>query len=167
MTEAITHQVTIPSEYIMPVNCLNNGGALTERINTVLDVASRVALAKVLRYLYLEEGVVVAGLSSVMNMYKPAILLAEPYLSAAEIIMVRYLATRTSGSERKNYGTLSVHRMRQARYSCEDCGSPDARTLVLDHTKGRKVVPIDLKVLCASCHQIKSRVHDWSGKARA
>lgn len=163
----MTHTFTIPSEYLMPVDCLNNGYALVARIAEVSDLIERQALTKVLRYLYLEEGCTVTEFSSVLNMDTKSRQLAEPYLNAGEVIMVRYFATRTNGSGRRTYGKPALHRMRAARYQCEDCRNPDARTLVLDHTVGRKIDPTQLRVLCANCHQIKSRLHDWSGKARA
>lgn len=161
------HAIDIPEEFLMRADCLNNRPVLAARVEAVPDQVTRTALAKVLRYLYLAEGEPVPGeLTSVLNMDTKSRQAAEPYLNAGEIIMSRYLATRTNGSGRRDYGKPALHRMRQAGYRCEDCGSPDARTLVLDHTVGRKVDPTQLRVLCANCHQIKSRLHDWLGAAR-
>ena len=168
MEAVVKHEIAIPTKFIMRTEYLDNQPTIAARLATVADPTERTALAKVLRYLYLSaESLDAGGLSSVLNMDTRSRQLAEPYLNDGEIIMSRYLATRTNGSGRKNYSKPALHRMRQARYRCEDCSSPDARTLVLDHTVGRKVDPTKLQVLCANCHQIKSRLHDWLGVARA
>jgi len=119
--------------------------------------ADRGALRTTLRYLYLDDGP--------LNLMRDRRLAAEPYLDAAERVLVRWLATRTNGSERRNYGSLALRAARSSRYRCQRCGCADVRVLNLDHVEGR-VDGAAFACLCANCHTLKSRERDWSGGRR-
>ena len=79
--------------------------------------------------------------------------------------MVRYLKSRTNGGGRERYGAAALRAARRAKYRCESCSNGDARVLIFDHVNGRYDVK-NFLVLCADCHQIKSRIFDWTGKKR-
>ena len=107
-----------------------------------------------LKYLYLDDGPI--------NLPRDRLKISEPYLDSAEHIVIRWLYTRTNGSERKNYGRNALLAARAARYRCESCGFPDVRVLNLDHVHGRDSDLDEFACLCANCHTIKSRAYDWS-----
>jgi hypothetical protein len=108
-----------------------------------------------LSYLYLPDGPV--------NLPRGRLLVSESYLDAAERLVIRWLYTRTNGSERKNYGRNALLAARAAQYRCESCGFADVRVLNLDHVHGRDSEMDEFACLCANCHTIKSRANEWSG----
>jgi hypothetical protein len=143
------------SEFYVPAQHLNNTALIDLRVQDV-PADSQSALRLVLSYLYLENGPT--------NLRKPQYLKAEPYLMPYEVILSRYLKSRTNGTGRRAYGKPALLHMRKAGYKCECCGFQDVRALNLDHVygKGEQV----FLLLCANCHNIKSREFDWLGKKR-
>ena len=133
----------------------NNKPYIEERV-LVADPADRGSLKTALSYLYIDGGPI--------NLPRDRQKLAEKYLEEAEKILIRWLATRTNGSERKNYGSRALIAARSTRYRCQQCGFSDVRCLNLDHIDGR-VDGTEFACLCANCHTIKSRQKDWSGKS--
>lgn len=124
------------------------------RVEKILD-ENKGGFRTALKYLYLDEGPI--------NLPRKRLLIAERDLEEAEIIVARWLYTRTNGSLRKQYGADSLKAARLARYKCESCGFSDVRALNLDHVDGRtKLTPF--ACLCANCHTIKSRANDWMVK---
>lgn len=143
------------AEFCVPTKYLNNINLISRRVRKV-PTTSQSALRSVLSYLYLTEGPT--------NLRNDTYRIAEPYLTSFEILLSRYLKSRTNGSGRRAYGKPALHHMRNAGYKCECCGRRDVRALNLDHAHGRTGQVF--LVLCASCHSIKSRRFDWSGKKR-
>ena len=132
----------------------NNEAYLNERLAAATP-SDRGKLRTALTYLYWDNGPI--------NLERDRRKIAEPYLDEAECLLVRWLSTRTNGSERKNYGKAALIAARSSRYRCATCGFPDVRALHLDHVKGRKV-ETPFACLCANCHTIKSRKSDWLGR---
>lgn len=114
----------------------------------------RGSLRTALKYLYLSDGPV--------NLPRDRLKAAEQYLEPAERILARWLQTRTNGRERRNYGAPALRAARLQRYRCEHCGAGDVRVLHLDHVEGR-ARSTQFACLCANCHNIKSRAHEWRG----
>lgn len=143
-------------EYTINPDAFDNETAITLRCQ---DLEPKVAksLRLVLSYLYLTAGPV--NLRNVQ--FNPSAKL----LSTAELVMVKYLKSRTNGNGRRRYGQPALRAARKARYRCEACDNADVRVLVLDHANGRDDVE-NFFMFCADCHQIKSRLFDWSGKKR-
>ncbi len=112
-----------------------------------------------LRYLYL----IVDG---PINLPRDRMLKALPFLDPAERVLVRWLYTRTNGSERKRYGSAALLAARKQRYRCEHCGHADVRVLNLDHVEGRHNREL-FACLCANCHTLKSREKDWMSQPEA
>jgi len=137
------------------LNRFNNSSYIEGRVATV-DSVDRGVVRTALRYLYLDDGPI--------NLPRERQKKSERHLQDAERILVRWLATRTNGSERKNYGSRALLAARSARYRCETCGFADVRCLNLDHVDGR-VEGTEFACLCANCHTIKSREKDWPGTA--
>jgi hypothetical protein len=134
------------------------------RFNDDVDLEARVAavpladrgsLRTALGYLYKDDGPV--------NLPRDRLLAAEPYLDAAERLVIRWLYTRTNGNLRAAYGAAALRAARCSRYRCEVCGFEDVRVLNLDHVNGR-VADTPFSCLCANCHTIKSREKDWTGE---
>lgn len=134
----------------------NNEEYVESRLAGIQE-SERTYLNTALRYLYFDSGYVNLPLARRRR--------AEPLLEEAEKILIRWLATRTNGSERKNYGALALIAARTARYRCCECGYSDVRALNLDHVDGR-VAGTQFACLCANCHAIKSREKDWTGSKR-
>ena len=120
-------------------------------------MAARGALASVLSYLFLNDGP--------SNLKNPAFRIAEPHLEDFESVLARYLKSRTNGNGRKRYGKAALMAIRRAEFRCEACGEGDVRLLVLDHANGRADTNAFF-VLCANCHQLKSRLFDWTGRPK-
>lgn len=127
---------------------------LIESRVAALHADERGSFRTALSYLYLPDGPI--------NLPRDRLLIAEQYLDDAERIVIRWLYTRTNGSERKNYGRNALIAARAAQYRYESCGFDDVRVLNLDHVHGRVSDLDEFACLCANCHTIKSRAHDWS-----
>lgn len=143
-------------DYLIPMDRFDNEEYIKGRVSAVKAEAMG-SLRTTLTYLYLTAGPI--------NLPRGRLKISEPFLEPAELILVRWLQTRTNGSERKNYGADALRSARCQRYRCEHCGHADIRVLHLDHIKGRKSEG-GFACLCANCHMIKSRQHDWSGVAK-
>jgi len=143
------------AEFAIPADHLNNVELITQRVKKVPSTA-RSALHLVLSYLYLTDGPI--------NLRNTRYREAEPYLNACEIVMSRYLKHRTNGSGKRAYGKPALRHMREVGYKCECCGFKDVRALNLDHAYGGG--QLVFLVLCANCHNIKSRRFDWLGNKR-
>lgn len=147
----------IDRNYLIPMERFDNSEYIEGRVSTAPpEVAG--SLRTTLKYLYLSSGPI--------NLPRLRLKTSEPFLEDAERILVRWLQTRTNGSERKNYGAPALLAARCQRYRCEDCGHADIRVLHLDHIEGRKIAGGSFACLCANCHMLKSRKYDWSGSPR-
>lgn len=143
----------MPTPLVINAAAFNDRARIEVRVAAV-DKTAQGALRTALTYLYLDDGPT--------NLPRPRLVVAEFHLDATERIVVRWLATRTSGSLRKTYGAQALLAARRSRYRCEACGFADVRTLNIDHVDGR-VVGTAFACLCANCHAIKSRKLDWTG----
>jgi len=148
----VEHRIEVPNEFVIPSERFNSPSFIQGRVDAAPS-AVQGSLKTALRYLYETQGPT--------NLPRDRKRVAEPYLEEREKIVARQLYTRTNGSERKNYGKDALHAARTAQYRCADCGFPDVRCLHLDHVEGRKGSLSTFRVLCANCHQIKSRKKDW------
>jgi len=140
-------------KYVIPQDRFDNPDYIEHRVRA-LPISSQGALRTALRYLYLSNGPV--------NLPRKRLKIAESFLDPAELMLVRWLYTRTNGKERRNYGANALIQARFAHYRCERCGFPDVRTIELDHVRG--IVGKTFSCLCANCHTTKSRKEDWTGK---
>lgn len=143
--------------YLIPMERFDDPEYIERRLSAVPREAVG-SLRTTLTYLYSSSGPI--------NLPRPRFKISKPLLEPAEYILVRWLFTRTNGSERKNYGASALRAARCQRYRCEHCGHADIRVLHLDHIAGRKTDG-GFACLCANCHMLKSRQHDWSGQPRA
>jgi len=139
--------------YLIPMDRFDNLEYIEGRVNAAPS-ATAGSLRTTLTYLYSSSGPI--------NLPRQRLLMSEPFLEPAEHVLVRWLYTRTNGNERKNYGKLALLAARCQRYRCEHCGHADVRVLHLDHIEGRKKAG-GFACLCANCHMLKSRQHDWGG----
>ena len=144
------------SQYAIPASRFNNRRYLERRVRAA-DTASQGALRSALRFLYESRGP--------ENLPPDRLHRAQPYFEPRELIVSRWLYTRTNGSLRKHYGKPALEAARRARYRCQECGYSDVRALNLDHIGGFS--SRRFACLCANCHSIKSRQVDWTGKEPA
>jgi hypothetical protein len=146
---------SLDSSYAVAPDHFENSPYIEQRVGAVPPPV-RGSLRTVLSYLYMRDG---------PTHLPPARFKAALwYLEPVETILARWLRTRTDGRLKKGYGVYALKQARVARYRCETCGFADVRALHLDHVHGlRQKV---FACLCANCHNIKSRQHDWSGKKR-
>ena len=142
-------------EYLIPMERFDNTGYIETRVSSAPLVAG--LLRTTLKYLYLSDGPI--------NLPLDRLKASTPFLEPAELVLARWLRTRTNGSERRNYGAPALRAARRQRYRCEHCGHADVRVLNLNHIEGRKRQG-DFACLCANCHMLKSRKRDWSGRTR-
>jgi hypothetical protein len=161
-----SHTIHIPASRLMPQEYFDNPAAIAARVAPIADPTDRLLTERVLEYLYLSNGRINNPLNTVQRQRDFIRHLLEP----AEWVMFKYLATRTNGSGRKRYGEHALRQMRGvARYVCEEpeCRNPDVFALQLDHVDGNRLNTAagNFRALCASCHQIKSRRENWTGKA--
>lgn len=147
------HSYEIDDAWIIPIENFNNVESIGERVGNA-TMSDRPSLKSALGYLYLDNGA--------KTLDKERLKLAEKYLTPAERRVLRWLQTRSNGSERRKYGPGCVIAARQARFRCLRCGCPDSRTLQIDHVNGRgDDVERAFECLCANCHQIKSAEKNW------
>ena len=140
------------SPFLIPTDHFDNLEYIEKRVSGLQpSVVGSVRTA--LRYLYfIADGPI--------NLPRDRMLKALPFLEPAEQLLVRWLYTRTNGSERKRYGSAALLAARKQRYRCEHCGHADVRVLNLDHVEGRHNREL-FACLCANCHTLKSREKDW------
>lgn len=143
----------MPDTISIDLEPFDNDALIDERVAAV-EVSARGALRTALNYLYKDGGPI--------NLPRGRLLTAEPHLSLAEKMVIRWLYTRTNGNLRKTYGADALRAARASRYRCEVCGFSDVRVLNIDHVNGQ-VAGTAFACLCANCHTIKSRASDWSG----
>lgn len=141
------------SPFLIPIDRFDNPDYINARLAN-LEADAGGAVRSALNYLYLTHGPI--------NLPRDRLKKAEPYLEPRERIVIRWLYTRTNGSERKRYGAAALRCARAQRYRCEHCGFADVRVLNLDHVKGRANLDL-FACLCANCHCLKSREYDWHG----
>lgn len=138
---------------VINAEAFNNDSHIEARVAAV-DAGVQGALRASLCFLYQDDGPI--------NLSRLRLIAAEEYLDEAERVVIRWLYTRTNGRLRRTYGSAALLAARVSRYRCEVCGFPDVRVLNIDHVDGR-VVDTTFACLCANCHAIKSRKHDWTG----
>lgn len=152
----LRREVRVQGEFIIPLDRFDSPDYIRSRLALAPEPA-RGALRTALSYLYLSEGP--------MNLPRDRLKLAEADLEPRERVLARWLQTRTNGNLRSTYGARALQAARSERYRCAECGFADVRALHLDHVDGR-VAGTGFACLCANCHNIKSRKHDWSGERR-
>lgn len=145
------------TEFAVPQDRFDSRSYLETRV-LAAPAAVQGPLRTTLSYLYFTDGP--------LNMPRDRMKLAEPHLEPRERLLVRWLFTRTNGRHRATYGARALKAARRAHYRCQQCGFPDVRALHIDHVSGH-VAETAFACLCANCHNIKSRQHDWSGRARS
>ena len=143
-------------EFVIPLDRFDSSDYIGSRL-TIAPEPAQGALRTALSYLYLSEGPI--------NLPRDRLKLAEVHLEPRERVLARWLHTRTNGNLRSTYGAKALQAARSGRYRCAECGFADVRALHLDHVDGR-VAMTEFACLCANCHNIKSREHDWSGERR-
>ena len=143
------------AEFCIPPGKLGNEGDIRERIQQAPE-ESRSALKTTLSYLYLEAGPI--------NLSTRQFSVAEPFLLPSETILAKYLKSKTTGPKRPAYGGTALSHARSVGYKCQCCDYADVRVLNLDHAHGRAAQSFLL--LCANCHNLKSRRYDWHGRAK-
>ena len=143
------HAVDIDPQWIIPES--NFSPAYISSRLSAAPVLVKAFLQSCFNYLY----------GTTKNLDRERRVASEPYLSSAEIRVIRWLHTRSNGSERKNYGPDCVIAAKAAKYRCNRCKFPDVRVLQLDHVHGRGPgVTKEFECLCANCHVIKSAGQD-------
>jgi len=144
----------VDAAYIVPITRFDREEYIHSRVKK-LDSGALGSLSTTLRYLY-------SGMGPT-NLPADRFKVSAQYLDKAELILAKWLRTRTNGNLRKLYGKESLRAARSAKYRCQICGYPDVRALHLDHVEGRHKKLL-FSCLCANCHNIKSREKDWTGK---
>ncbi len=150
----IENNIKIENNYTIPRNRFNNEKYINNRIEKVPDHV-RGSVATILKYLYHTDG----PTNAPPDRYKQSL----PFLEKREVLLLKWLRTRTNGKLRKTYGKNSLIAARNAFYRCEKCKYPDVRVLNLDHIHGKN--SYEFSCLCANCHSIKSRKYDWVGES--
>lgn len=140
----------------IPEDRFDNSDYIEARVSSA-PVATQGSLRTALRYLYISKGPV--------NLPRERLRFAELLVEPRERVLLRWLYTRTNGNLRSTYGAKALLAARAARYRCTACGFADIRALHIDHIAGR-TTDTECACLCANCHNIKSREHDWSGEKR-
>jgi len=149
-------KINIDDSFSVIEKRFNNLDLIEKRVKRVpADVQG--SLRTALKYLYLEKGPI--------NLTRDRLKISISYLEDCEVVLAKWLATRTNGSLRKKYGKNALLAARKAHYKCEQCGYPDVRALHLDHVEGKRNNKSTFACLCANCHNIKSRKYDWDGKS--
>lgn len=147
--------IDLDPTFVVPGDRFNNPTWIESRL-LKCDPTDRGALKTTLAYLYLDAGPI--------NLPADRFRRAEKYLDKAERTVTRWKITQTNGSGRAKYGTAAGVEARAARYRCRRCGYADVRALHTDHVGG-KLANKGFACLCANCHCIKSREHDWAQPA--
>lgn len=158
MSEEIeyTDMDSMENEFEIPTNRFDDNYFIMKRVGEA-DILVAGSLKTTLSYLYLSDGPI--------NLPRERLKFSECYLEPREIVLARWLQTRTNGSLRSKYGAKALLAARNSRYKCAACGFADIRALHLDHVEGH-TVDTAFACLCANCHNIKSREHDWSGERK-
>jgi len=144
------------NEFEIPTNRFDNKLFIIKRVGEA-NISVAGSLKSTLSYLYFSDGP--------KNLPRERLKVSESYLEPREIVLARWLQTRTNGSLRSKYGVKALLAARSSRYKCASCGFADIRALHLDHVEGH-TADTEFACLCANCHNIKSREHDWSGERK-
>lgn len=152
------HDQEDTSDFAIPPERFDDSEYIERRVGAVPQ-HEQGPVRTALRYLYLT-------VEGPLNLPLDRRRVAEPHLEPRELIVARWLATRTNGNLRKTYGPGALLAARAARYRCERCGYADVRAIEIDHVEGR-TDGTPFACLCANCHRIKSRASDWSGTANS
>jgi hypothetical protein len=147
---------TITNNFEIPSTRFDDHAYILKRVAAAEFPVSG-SLKTTLSYLYLSDGPI--------NLPRERLKASEIYLEPRELVLVRWLQTRTNGSLRSKYGARALLAARNSRYRCITCGFADIRALHLDHIDGH-TADTEFACLCANCHNIKSREYDWSGERR-
>lgn len=148
--EKADSKVGTPARWIIPEKWVGDENIVKDRARLVADADKARCVFLALKYLYL---------SGKLNMQKRLMNSAMPFLEPSEQLMLRYLFNRSNGGLRQRYGHAAVAEAKASKFCCRDCGFGDVRTLTLDHVEGRGAK--QFRMLCANCHQIKSREKEW------
>lgn len=143
-------------DFAIPEDRFDNRTYIEARVSSA-PAAAQGSLRTALLYLYTSDGPV--------NLPRERLKFAELLVESRERVLLRWLYTRTNGNLRSTYGARALRAARAARYRCISCGFADVRALHIDHIDGR-IADSECACLCANCHNIKSREHDWSGERR-
>ena len=149
------HSQEVDERFVIPQDRFDNPAYIEQRLLTIPE-ENHGSMRSTLRSIYLTDGPT--------NFAPKRFAAAKNHLEPAELVLARWLKTRTNGSLRSRYGANALREARAARYRCRDCQFPDIRVLHLDHVKGLEFR--EFSCLCAKCHNIKSRKTDWDGKKR-
>jgi hypothetical protein len=143
-------------DFTIPCDRFERPDYIDQRTSAVPSSA-RGAVKTALSYLYLRSGPV--------NLPRERLKTAEPFMEPRERVLLRWLYTRTNGNLRSTYGAKALLAARNSHFRCCVCGYADVRALHIDHVDGR-TAETAYSLLCANCHNIKSRASDWSGERR-
>jgi|GEM_PF-2133564 len=149
-------EISIDKQFVISLTRFDNVAYIERRVSEK-SKGIQGSLKTTLSYLYLADGP--------FNLPKDRFDVAFDHLEPAERIVASWLYTRTNGNLRSKYGRKALLAARSSRYRCEHCSFPDVRALNLDHVQGG-VADTSFACLCANCHTIKSRKHDWTGAPR-
>lgn len=127
-------------EYVIPPDRFNNTTHMLRRVAEA-EFSAAGPLKSTLSFLYMHEGPV--------NLPRERLKAAEPFLEPRELVIVRWLQTRSNGSLRSKYGAKALLAARRANYRCVTCGFSDVRALHLDHVDGH-TIDTDFACLCAN-----------------
>lgn len=126
--------LTIDENFIIPLTRFNDLNYIEKRVQLATEI-DRGALRTNLKYLYIY-------LMAPVNLPRSRFKVSKNYLEEREIVLTRWLITRTNGKLRLEYGKEALICARKARYRCEKCGLPDIRTLHLDHVEKHVLGPL-------------------------
>lgn len=104
-----TFQCSVDPLFAVPAERFTDAGFIERRVAAVPE-AVRGHLRSVLRYLYESDG----PTNLPPERFKPA----ETHLEPAEVIVARWLRTRTNGNLRKSYGKPALLAARSSHYRC-------------------------------------------------
>lgn len=164
MKSAIDTKYAYDEKFVICEDFFKNEKAIDKRVNEEKRIDTKQqkeALRNLLKFLYLP--------SYSKNAYRQSIKSLEICLEETEKILLYRLTTRSSGSQRKNYGLNAVKAMKKDGYKCVVCNQGDVRCLEIDHVNGRtheKGNPDqdysveDFQTLCANHHRIKTVVEN-------
>ena len=155
------HLINIDPDWIIPIERFNISYIENRGENCTGQFKGNFISA--LKYLYLDDKN--GGISTFGKKVKNVIL-ENHLLEPREVMIFKYLFTRTNGSEKYYYGAPAIAAAKKAKYRCEECNNPDVRTLCLDHVWDGNAL-LGFRMLCCNCHSIKSREEDWKGDKKS
>lgn len=165
MSHDHSHCQIVSADYVIPdgpEGLFDNPAAIERRAEAV-PAAHQSIVRRALRYMFLTDGPKNSPLHRLKEQRAQELVQLTEHLSKAELLLFRYLKNRTNNGLRATYGAAALRQAQAARFRCQDCRMPDVRTLHLDHVNGRQHDTTTFRLLCANCHNIKSRMSDWHG----